>query len=866
LVDPTEPSAGLPPVLWHERIDARVVAGFVLLLLLIATATGFYLWTNGRSALTEQSYLLHEAEGNTLVSHLEQQFLWAEALVTSLADVAANEPAPLDINHIRGLVPAMLRQQGKEGIVAGGGVWPEPGEFVPGEERASLFWGRDAGGHLVFYDNYNAPDGPGYHREEWYVPAKRLQDGEVYWSKTYMDPYTFQPMVTCTAPMIRDGRFIGVATVDLKLEGIRELVSAIADRIHGYAFILDRNDTFVCYPDDRMVQRTVVDDDGNRHRDFLGARAFATEHEEFAPVAHAVERIDRIAMDKTRPGDDAGLVARALVLDSDSIEAEEALRIVAMFREQDEIDPVETHLRQRITLDQDILFDEPVVASVFFAPRMFWKVVTVTPESVVTAGADRMVRESSVFAVVLILLAALLALAWIRVGVVAPLGKMTRNLKCISESGDTSARLPRDAGLAELKQLAHWFNHRTQLLDEARQASDLANRTKSEFLANMSHEIRSPMTAILGYVDLLSDPDQSAAKHDECLHVIKENGDHLLRIIDDILDLSRLELGGVEIHRVSTDVVEIVRGVQDLMSLRARKRGIVLGVEIDPSLPLRVETDPLRVRQVLVNLVGNAVKYTDEGSVEIRVHWRPDEGDSGVVAFEVADTGIGLTPEQQSRLFLPFVQGDPVLGARENGSGLGLSIARGLARRLGGDITVESVPQRGSRFRFLIDAGSTTNSTVADVAAGTVDDAPDPGPHPGAELPALDARILVVEDLRSTRRLLRLILESVGAQVEEAENGRRAVERALVAAEDGAPFDAIVMDMRMPEMDGYQATRQLRAVGYTGHIIACTAEVMAGDAQRCLAAGCDDHIGKPIDKGLLIRKLADVTASAAHGV
>ncbi|MBZ0269538.1 hypothetical protein K8I85_15395, partial [bacterium] len=786
---PRTPSTGAPPVLWHERIDARVVAGFVLLLALIATAIGLYLRTNGRAALTDQSYHLHEAEGNTLVAHLEQQFVWAEALVTSLADVVASEPTPITLDHISALVPAILRREGREGIVAGGGVWPEPGAFVPGVERASLFWGRDHAGQLVFYDDYNAPDGPGYHREEWYVPAKRLGSGKVYWSKTYMDPYTFQPMVTCTAPMIRDGRFIGVATLDLKLEGIRELVSGIADRIHGYAFILDRNDTFVCYPDDRMVQRTSVDATGNRRRDFLDARAFAAEHAEFEPVAQAVERIDHVAMDKTRPGDDAGLVARALVLESDAIEATEALRIVAMFREQEYARPVDSHLRARITLDEDLVFDEPVVASVFFAPRMFWKVVTVTPVSVVTAGADRMVRDSSLFAVSMILLAALLALAWIRVGVVSPLGVMTRDLKRISESGDTSARLPQNTGLAELKQLAHWFNHRTQLLDEARQAADLASRTKSEFLGNMSHEIRSPMTAILGYVDLLSESGQSPEKHDECVHVIKETGDHLLQIVNDILDLSRLELGGVEIHRASTDVVGIARGVQDLMSLRARKKGLVLGLEIDPALPLRVETDPLRVRQVLVNLVGNAVKYTDSGRVEVRVRWRPDDGTNGIVAFEVADTGLGLTVEQQSRLFLPFVQGNPDDNGR-GGSGLGLSIARGLARRLGGDIAVESALRRGSRFTFTIDAGSTTKSTVADVADGTVPASDSPGPMRSSawEIPELDARILVVEDLRGTRRLLRLILESVGAQVDEAEEGRKAVEAALAASEDGQPY------------------------------------------------------------------------------
>lgn len=472
--------------------------------------------------------------------------------------------------------------------------------------------------------------------------------------------------------------------------------------------------------------------------------------------------------------------------------------------------------------------------------------------------------------------------------------------RALRDAGGSVFRL---AGVAEDVTTQH---HAQEQLREAREAAEAASRAKSEFLANMSHEIRTPMTAILGYADLLAEEVTEAlsleqrVKH---LSTIRRNGEHLLNVINDILDLSKIEAGRMSVEVIPTDICHIIADISSLTRVRATDRGIAFEVDYDSPLPRFINTDPTRVRQILINLLANAVKFTERGVVRLIVRYVFEE--AGWLEFEVLDTGIGMTPEQVSALYRPFTQGDTSTARRYGGTGLGLTICQRLAQMLGGEIRlVETVPDRGSHFMIRLNAPVTSNSeiveeprTSASVTGGAVAAfgadhavglghplpgesvrferplaalvaAPPPqtteaGPRPPErEKPLRGMRILYAEDGPDNQRLISLLLERVGATVTLVENGALALEAALAADAAGAPYDVVVMDMQMPVMDGYEATGLLRARGYRRPVIALTAHAMSGDRERCLRAGCDDYATKPVDRRKLIETIVRTAAPA----
>ena len=395
-------------------------------------------------------------------------------------------------------------------------------------------------------------------------------------------------------------------------------------------------------------------------------------------------------------------------------------------------------------------------------------------------------------------------------------------------------------------------------LKEARQAADAANEAKSAFLANMSHEIRTPMTAILGYADVLharlADPDAQA-----CIRTIKENGAYLCEILDDILDLSKIEAGKLAVHREPCSIVEILADIRSLMTVRATEKSLTLAIEFDGQIPETIETDRKLLRQILVNLVGNGVKFTERGGVRIVTRCLADQER---LEFAIIDTGIGIDEQQVDTLFLPFEQLDNSFTRTAGGSGLGLSISKALVEALGGELTVESVVDEGSLFRVTLATGSLQNVTWITPDPSALREA-----HDGATteaLPQLSARILVADDRPEIRYLVREFVESAGGEIETAESGEACIQTWMASRDGGAPFDAILMDIQMPVMDGLEATRRLRAEGYQGPIIALTANAMQQDRNRCLEAGCNDFISKPINRRLLLEKLLQWTSASAE--
>ena len=393
-----------------------------------------------------------------------------------------------------------------------------------------------------------------------------------------------------------------------------------------------------------------------------------------------------------------------------------------------------------------------------------------------------------------------------------------------------------------------------QELAAAKEAAEAASRAKSQFLANMSHEIRTPMTAILGFTDLLMAYDAPASERRGHLQTIHRNAQNLLTLINDILDLSKIEADQVELEPVDCPPQAVVEEVRSLMQLRAHEKSLGLDVTYEPPLPPAIRTDATRLRQVLVNLVGNAIKFTPRGRVGITVRSVPADDGPARIRFEVSDTGIGMTAEEQGRLFRPFTQADMSHARRFAGTGLGLSISQKLAGLLGGRIDAQSEPGQGSTFTLTIPCGpagvGTAPAPAGPAAAGPA--AATAGPH----RVRLQGRVLLAEDDPDVRALLSRILTASGLQVDTAEDGRIAWEKATSSKAAGKAYDVILMDCQMPELDGYEASRRLRREGWGGPIVALTAHAMAGDREKCLEAGCDDYLSKPMSSEALLGKMA----------
>ena len=398
--------------------------------------------------------------------------------------------------------------------------------------------------------------------------------------------------------------------------------------------------------------------------------------------------------------------------------------------------------------------------------------------------------------------------------------------------------------------------------DKAKDEANAANRAKSEFLANMSHEIRTPMTAILGYTDLLAgefagDLDRSA----EGLQIVQSNANHLLTIINDILDVSKLEAGQLNVETIDTSPAQIVEEVASLSRPQAIHKQIDFDVEYDTPIPKRIQSDPTRLRQILLNLTSNAIKFTEAGGVLVRVAYHAG---TEQLQLRVEDSGVGLKPEKLAAIaeFTAFQQADTSTARRFGGTGLGLYISNALAKRLGGRLEVESVFGEGSAFTVWVSAKTSENVAmwVPGMVPGEQAKLKNDNTESQSNVSLAGVQILLAEDGPDNQRLIAHHLQKAGASVDICGNGRQAVDR-ILESERGVLPDIVLMDMQMPELDGYQATRLLRRKGTTVPIIALTAHAMEGDRRKCLHAGCDDYITKPIDKNVLLSTCAKFAAS-----
>ncbi|MDX1945706.1 MAG: ATP-binding protein [Pirellulaceae bacterium] len=411
---------------------------------------------------------------------------------------------------------------------------------------------------------------------------------------------------------------------------------------------------------------------------------------------------------------------------------------------------------------------------------------------------------------------------------------------------------------AELRTTLGELSASNEELQRLAEVARSATAAKSDFLANMSHEIRSPLTAVLGFAELLQDECSSPEARD-AVSRIRRNGEHLLQVINDILDLSKIEAGKLDVDPAPCDLARLLSEIMLLWEGRCQDKGVRLSLDYVSLIPAAIQTDPLRLKQILLNLVGNAVKFTSQGQVRIVVRCQAERAQ---LTIDVYDTGIGMTREELARVFQPFTQADGSTTRRFGGTGLGLSISQRLAELLQGKITATSTPGQGSVFRLVLPIGIASRAPWIDAGAVppaddvTADSKTIARPTTLARTVLSGRRILLAEDVDDNRRLAVHLLERAGAKVETVENGEQAVRRACAAVSAGQPFDVILLDMQMPVLDGYSAARQLRDQHYDLPIIALTAHAMADDREKCLNAGCSDYVTKPIDQAALLATIA----------
>ena len=413
----------------------------------------------------------------------------------------------------------------------------------------------------------------------------------------------------------------------------------------------------------------------------------------------------------------------------------------------------------------------------------------------------------------------------------------------------------------QLRGQADQLRSQSEQLDAARRVAERASGTKSQFLANMSHEIRTPIAAIIGYADLLLDPARRASARPDDLQSIRRNGRHLLGVINDVLDLSKIEAGGMTVERIEADLLRLAAEAMSITRPKAVERGLDLRLVFDTRIPPTGRTDPLRLRQILINLIGNAVKFTMAGSVTLRVSCDGPSTTDARVRFDVVDTGVGMTESQQAKLFQPFTQADASTTRQFGGTGLGLTISRQFAQLLGGDVTVQSEPGRGSTFTVEIGVGPVPADGLVQGMSEALDG--DEPADAAAEPTLFGLTLLLAEDGLDNREILTAYLSGAGATVRTVENGRDAVTTATEAAAAGRPFAAVLMDMQMPVLDGYAAAAELRRGGYAHPILALTANAMGDDRTKCLSAGCDDYLTKPVDRAALVAAVASHAGGAA---
>ncbi|GLQ33097.1 hypothetical protein GCM10007876_35760 [Litoribrevibacter albus] len=803
---------------------------FIVIMVLFVATFLVVMELRGKPLLLDMSNQRVIQVGESIVAQLGQRIKLTESLVTAMANTG--EVLPQDDELHRQVIRKIIDFEGTERFIAGGGIWPEPYLYNPDIERRSFFWGKDSNNVLKYYDDYNHPAGSGYHHEEWYVPAKLLQPGEIYWSRSYMDPYSYQSMVTATAPMFRNDQFYGVTTIDIKLEGLTEFLAQKSESFGGYAFALDRNGTFLSHPDQQLTKRFDKDEQGNPTEEYLNITELQQKSPHFFSLVEALKKLDS---SQTLPSNEEKLVTQ-ITSDSYQINKEEARRIVSTLR-----NPIFDHAKKEALLSQlqiatDPVLKEPVLINIFEVPDTHWKIITVTPQALAFAASRNIIDSVLIASFIVLSVSLLVGFIIMQKILVQPLINMTTQIKHVDleQLSETKDQAISPIPTGELGELASQFNEHTQQLvyanTELEHQITLAKQAsvaKSQFLANMSHEIRTPINGVLGMLTLM-DHTKLDKQQSHYISMARSSAESLLTVINDILDFSKIEAGKLDIETIDFDLRSLLDDLAGNMAHLAQRKGLELVLDINHIPHRMVQGDPGRIRQVLTNLVSNAIKFTEEGEVVIKAKLE-NVGKLGLILYgTVCDTGIGIPKEKQAMLFQSFSQLDDSNTRKYGGTGLGLAISKQLCELMGGGISLISEGNKGSQFNFSLNL--------------------QPSDQILPNLPTVDLEnihVLVVDDNATNRLVLKEQLENWGALVVQTANAREALE----CLEQHSPeyFQVAILDMHMPNMNGADLGQKIKSDERYEHIhlIMMTSIGERGDAHYLADLGFSGYFPKP---------------------
>ncbi len=477
-------SSGRSAMRWQDTIQFRFSLGVAIILLAMATAIYGAVHFFAKDFLVNKNKELINETGSLIVSELSRQISVAESLTRTLAQ--AGENLPKDPQLFFDVIPEILNITEYQDIVAGGGIWPEPEQFTPGVERRSFFWGRDGRGQLRYFDQYNRHGGAGYHHEEWYVPARHSPPGECIWSKSYKDPYSFEPMVTCTVAMFSQKEFSGNATVDIKLKKLQQFLQESSAKLGGYAFAVDRSNKFLSFPNEKLSSVISSGDKNNLSREFFTVTDLASMNNLFKPVADILNSINLSLVKNIKEKDQR--IAEEIARDSYQISESEALLIAANISVLRNKNGLRLNKNVSIAHQQDLLLDEPVLISIFLMPKTMWKIVVVTPQSLATVSAENAASMVMLLIITVLISTGGLGFIYFRRSVINPIYKMANQLqRAITDNSTAEVRLLEDRRQDEIGMLAHYFNQSTLALDNINHNLQLEIKERNQAEQKLKH-------------------------------------------------------------------------------------------------------------------------------------------------------------------------------------------------------------------------------------------------------------------------------------------------------------------------------------------------------------------------------------------